>query len=171
MTDKELIYDFKKGNEESFNKLVSRHQGWVREFIQKSVKNIEDSEDISQEVFVKAYFGLAAFRFESEFTTWIYRVAINQINNHFRKQKLFSWFYRDFEESSAKINEDHINDRGEILMENIRKLPKVQRNVMILRTLQDLPFKDIGNVLTITENSAKVNNHKAKKNLKKQINE
>ena len=170
MTDKELIYDFKKGNEESFNELVSRHQEWVREFIQKSVKNIEDSEDISQEVFVKVYFGLAAFRFESEFTTWLYRVAINQINNHFRKQKLFSWFYRDIEESSTQTNEDYIDDRGEVLMENIVNLSKMQRNIMILRTLQDLPFKDIGNVLSITENSAKVNYHKAKKNLKKQIN-
>jgi len=170
MTDKELIDNFKKGNEESFNELVSRHQQWIREFIQRTVKNIEDSEDISQDVFVKVYFGLAAFRFESEFTTWLYRVAINQINNHFRKQKMFSWFYRYIEETFLQTNEDFIDDRGELLMKNIRKLPKMQRNIMILRTLQDLPFKDIGNVLSITENSAKVNYHKAKKSLKKQIN-
>ena len=170
MTDKELIDNFKKGKEESFNELVSRHQQWIREFIQRTVKNIEDSEDISQDVFVKVYFGLAAFRFESEFTTWLYRVAINQINNHFRKQKMFSWFYRNIEETFLQTNEDFIDDRGELLMKNIRKLPKMQRNIMILRTLQDLPFKDIGNVLSITENSAKVNYHKAKKSLKKQIN-
>ena len=170
MIDKELIDNFKKGNEESFNELVSRHQQWIREFIQRTIKNIEDSEDISQDVFVKVYFGLAAFRFESEFTTWLYRVAINQINNHFRKQKMFSWFYRNIEETYLQTNEDFIDDRGELLMKNITKLPKMQRNIMILRTLQDLPFKDIGNVLSITENSAKVNYHKAKKSLKKQIN-
>lgn len=169
MTDKELIQKFQQGSEKSFNELVLRHQDWVRGFIQKSVRNREDSEDLAQEVFVKTYFGLGSFRFESEFTTWLYRVVINQINNFYRKQKMFSWFYRDIQEAHTQTTTEPTDDRSSKLMMSVGKLPKMQRSVMILRTFQDLPFKDIGSVLSITENSAKVNYHKAKKNLRKYL--
>jgi RNA polymerase sigma-70 factor (ECF subfamily) len=111
------------------------------------------------------YFGLNYFRFESEFKTWLYRVVINKINNHFRKQKLRSVF-------SAELKEEMSEDAGSStfnenrLFEMTNKLPRFQRNIVLLRVYQDLSFKMIGEILNITENSAKVSFHKAKANLK-----
>ncbi len=170
MDDKQLIKEFLRGNEKCFDQLVLNHEMWVKSMILGMVKNKEDSEDIAQDVFVKIYFALNRFRFESEFKTWMYRIVVNKVNNYFRKQKLRNYF-------SGELNEDiyeekNINSKNENkIFQFTHKLPKVQRSVVMLRVYQDLPFKIIGEVLSITENSAKVSFHKAKTNLKKQFKE
>ena len=98
MDDKALIEKFLRGDIKSYNALVNRHQGWVKGMTTNIVKNRQDAEDIAQDVFVKVYFALNRFRFESEFKKWLYRVVINKINNHVRKQKLISVFSTELKE-------------------------------------------------------------------------
>jgi len=166
MDDKELIKEFLRGDVKFYNELVHRHQGWVKGMTMNIVKNPQDAEDIAQDVFVKVYFALNRFRFESEFKTWLYRIVINKVNNHFRKQKLRSWF-------SAELKEEFIENQipptstDNKLFEMTYNLPRFQRNIILLRIYQDLPYKMIGKILNITENSAKVSFHKAKTNLRK----
>ena len=165
MDDKTLIEKFLRGDIKSYNELVHRHQGWVRGMTLNIVKNTQDAEDISQDVFVKVYFGLNYFRFESEFKTWLYRVVINKINNHFRKQKLRSVFSAELKEEMSEGADSSTSNENR-LFEMTPKLPRFQRNIVLLRVYQDLSFKMIGGILNITENSAKVSFHKAKANLK-----
>jgi len=165
MDDKILIEKFLRGDIKSYNELVHRHQGWVRGMTLNIVKNTQDAEDISQDVFVKMYFGLNYFRFESEFKTWLYRVVINKINNHFRKQKLRSVFSAELKEEMSESADSSTSNENR-LFEMTPKLPRFQRNIVLLRVYQDLSFKMIGGILNITENSAKVSFHKAKANLK-----
>ena len=165
MDDKALIEKFLRGDVKSYNELVHRHQGWVRGMTLNIVKNTQDAEDISQDVFVKVYFGLNYFRFESEFKTWLYRVVINKINNHFRKQKLRSVFSAELKEEMSEGADSSTSNENR-LFEMTPKLPRFQRNIVLLRVYQDLSFKMIGGILNITENSAKVSFHKAKANLK-----
>ena len=165
MDDRALIEKFLRGDVKSYNELVHHHQGWVRGMTMNIVKNPQDAEDISQDVFVKVYFALNRFRFESEFKTWLYRIVINKINNHFRKQKLRSVFSAELKEELAE--EPIISTSNENkLFEMTHKLPRFQRNIVLLRVYQDMSFKMIGQILNITENSAKVSFHKAKVNLK-----
>jgi len=172
LEDKELIQQFIAGNENAFNELVERHQGWVSDFINSMVKHTEDAEDISQDVFVKIYFKLSSFRFESEFKTWMYRIVMNHTNNHFRKQKLLSWFGFELKSETIDDCETHANiDLKLDIMNMSKKLPKMQRNIVLLRIYQDMPFKNIAQVLSVSENSAKVSFHKAKSSLKGLINE
>mgnify|MGYP003956558611 CR=1 FL=1 len=166
MDDKALIEKFLQGDVKSYNKLVLRHQGWVKGMTMNIVKNPQDAEDIAQDVFVKVYFALNRFRFESEFKTWLYRVVINKINNHFRKQKLRSVFSAEFKEGIMEESVSSTSNENKIF-EMTHKLPRFQRNIVLLRIYQDLSFKMIGQVLNITENSTKVSFHKAKVNLKK----
>ena len=165
MDDKALIENFLRGDVKSYNEIVHRHQGWVRGMTMNIVKNPQDAEDISQDVFVKVYFALNRFRFESEFKTWLYRIVINKINNHFRKQKLRSVFSAELKEELAEEPTSSTSNENK-LFEMTHKLPRFQRNIVLLRVYQDMSFKMIGQVLNITENSAKVSFHKAKVNLK-----
>ena len=166
MDDKLLIENFLRGDIKSYNELVHRHQAWVQGMTMNMVKNSEDAEDIAQDVFVKVYFALNRFRFESEFKTWLYRVVINKINNHFRKQKIRAVFSRELKE---EMSEDVIVSKSDYskLFNLTHKLPRFQRNIVLLRIFQEMSFKMIGEILNITENSAKVSFHKAKINLKK----
>lgn len=163
--DKSLIKDFLNGNTKSFDKLIGNHESWVKSMVYNIVKHREDAEDIAQDVFVKVYFAVKRFRFESEFKTWLYRIIINQVNNYFRKQKLLSWFGRELKD---EMTTDIIEEQPQIdkLFKMAHKLPTIQRNIVLLRVYQDMPFKSISQILSISENSAKVSFHKAKKNLK-----
>jgi len=165
MDDKALIEKFLRGDVKSYNEVVHRHQGWVKGMAMNIVKNPQDAEDIAQDVFVKVYFALNRFRFESELKTWLYRIVINKINNHFRKQKLLSVFSAELKEEIMEEPVFSASNENK-LFEMTHKLPRFQRNIVLLRIYQDMPFQMIGKVLNITENSAKVSFHKAKANLK-----
>ena len=167
--DKTLILEFLDGNVESFNTLILQHEGWVHGMILQVVRHKEDTEDLCQDIFVKVYFKLKRFRFESTFKTWLYRIVINSINIYFRKQKLLTWFGQDLKEDLA--TEEHDNStKKDTIYKMTYQLPKTQRNIVLLRIYQDLPFNTIGSILSISENSAKVSFYKAKENLKEYLN-
>ena len=167
--DKTLILEILDGNVESFNTLILQHEGWVHGMILQVVRHKEDTEDLCQDIFVKVYFKLKRFRFESTFKTWLYRIVINSINNYFRKQKLLTWFGQDLKEELA--TEEHDNStKKDTIYKMSYQLPKTQRNIVLLRIYQDLPFNTIGSILSISENSAKVSFYKAKENLKEYLN-
>ncbi len=170
MDDNELISKFQTGDEDAFNVLVRRHEDWVRGFVRSSIGNREDADDTAQNIFVRIYFGLAKFRFEAEFKTWVYRIIINQINNFYRKQKLLSIFRGELTDNLHSVEPGENDGRKSELMRWVAKLPRGQRNVMILRSFQDMSFKQVAATLSISENSAKVSFHKAKNNLKRMIN-
>ena len=167
--DKTLILEFLDGNVESFNTLILQHEGWVHGMILQVVRHKEDTEDLCQDIFVKVYFKLKRFRFESTFKTWLYRIVINSINNYFRKQKLLTWFGQDLKEELA--TEEHDNStKKDTIYKMTYQLPKTQRNIVLLRIYQDLSFNTIRNILSISENSVKVSFYKAKENLKEYLN-
>ena len=168
MENTDLIKQFIDGDEKSFDLLIKNNQSWVINLIQSIVHNEYDSEDIAQDVFVNIYFSLRKFRFESSFKTWAYRIIINRINNYFRKEKVRSLFNNDIENKDSKVFQEQ-HDENMQLYHMTYKLPKIQRNVVILRVFQDLQFKVISEILNISVNSAKVSFHKAKENLKGMI--
>ncbi|MBT3250289.1 MAG: sigma-70 family RNA polymerase sigma factor [Candidatus Marinimicrobia bacterium] len=159
------------GDDHAFDELVNEHQRWVFEFIIKIVNNPQDAEDLAQDIFVKVFFNLQNFRFQAQFKTWLYRIIINQLNNYFKKKKLLSWFNADLNERDTGDNSNNNKSNSDInLVAKVKKLPKVQRDIVILRIFQDMSFKQVSEILTITENSAKVSFYKAKINLKGYIN-
>lgn len=167
------IQKFKVGDKSAFDKLIVFHKDWVIKMILSMVHNKQDAEDISQDVFVKVYFSLKAFKGLSSFKTWLYRIIINNVNGYYRKLKLLSTF--NFELS--KVDYLHIYDDENILgqfdKEALRNavisLKKVQRNVVMLRIYNNHSFKEIANLLNISINNAKVSFHQAKNNLIKKV--
>ena len=169
MDNSELIREFKNGDEEAFDLLVKNNQIWVKNLIQSIIKNEFDSEDIAQDVFVSVYFSVKKFRFESKFKTWLYRIILNRINNYYRKEKIRSIFNFGAENLESIVDNTN-NEEDKELYKMTYKLPKMQRNVVILKIFQDLRFKDISKILNISVNSAKVSMHKAKINLRRMVN-
>ena len=173
MDDNTLVRRFVGGDKNAFNELVLRHRNWVRGMALGSLGDPHRAEDIAQNVFVKMYFKIHQFRFEAELKTWIYRIIMNELNLFYRKEKMISWFREDEEEYLIPVvnpDEDNdLKDYGKTVRHLVKKLPKMQRSIVVLRIYQELPFKDIGEILEISENSAKVSFYKAKNNLKKQI--
>src|SRR3970040_2732368 len=126
--DFSLIKRFIDGDESTFKTLVHRHKEKVRNIIYLTVSRTESVDDIAQEVFITVYKNLKHFRFESQFTTWLYWITVNKCKDHLRKMKIRGIFVPVKENEEPGYN--HINDNidvSEIVSKSINKLPEKLR--------------------------------------------
>ncbi len=91
-SDEALIALFRDGGEHAFCVLVERYGEKIRNLIYSIFNDRELVEDLTQEVFIKAYEGLRTFRFQSSFYTWVYRIAVNRSRDELRRRKIRKWF-------------------------------------------------------------------------------
>lgn len=170
MKDRELVKQYQQGDRNAFDELVKRHYPQTYRLFHRMAGDAMLADDLCQETYIRVYRGLKRFRFRSEFTTWLYRISINVANNHFRREKIKKLFFSEKEyEGSTDTDESFTEQTDHNLWQAIQKLPRKQRMVIIFRIFQQLPFKDVADVIGISENSAKVNYHYAIKNLKGQL--
>ena len=86
--DFSLIKRFIEGDQSTFTTLLQRHREKVRNIIYITLNNHDLVDDIAQEVFLTVYKNLNNFRFESQFTTWLYRITVNKCKDHLRKMRI-----------------------------------------------------------------------------------
>ncbi len=166
-TDRELIEEFQKGSDAAFNELVRKYLDLVYGFFQKITSDKMEAEDLAQAVFIKLFKALKKFRFESEFNTYLYRVNVNTANTYFKRNKWRNMLHLDQVPDTGYVETSMEKEwRKKEVWAAVGRLPKKQRLVVMMRISQALPFKDIGNILGITEGSAKVNYHHGIKRVK-----
>jgi RNA polymerase sigma-70 factor, ECF subfamily len=165
MTDDQLIHRVRDGDTAAFEELVLRYQKPVYSFVLRLLRDTAEAEDTVQKVFLLVYQNLKNFRFESSFKTWLYRISINQCHNVFRQHKNREFTpLDDLPLADSKTSQEEDYAQKEIMAQArkaIEKLPNKQRQVLLLRVYQDLSFEEIGQVLNMRANSAKVNFHYA----------
>eukprot|EP01156_Anaeramoeba_ignava_P002125 Anaeramoba_ignava/a217630_5.p1 GENE.a217630_5~~a217630_5.p1 ORF type:complete len:146 (+),score=32.70 a217630_5:219-656(+) len=134
------------------------------------VQTHEEADDLTQETFIKVYKNLDKFEGNSKMFTWIYRIAVNTGINYLRKQKVKN--YLGLENIDLRADEEKKDlslETKSILQKAIKKLPVKQQMVIILRSLQEMSYKDVAQIMNISVNSAKVNYSHALKNLKEKL--
>lgn len=187
MNDKELIDQIVKHNsQKAFEGLVNQYQSQVAKICIGFVSSYTDAEDLTQEVFIEVFQSLKSFRSESKLSTWIYRIAVNKSLNYIRKkrrEKLFrsiDSFFSTKGELSEPLevidkggnNADSKIERSErkaMLKIAINKLPENQRIAFILSKYQDLSYKEISEVMSISLSSVESLLFRAKTNLQKYL--
>ena len=170
MLDRELIQQFQDGDIKSFDELVKRYYPQSYQFFFRMVYDPMEADDLCQETFIRVYKGLKKFRYESQFTTWLYRISVNVANSYFRKRQLMEIFTSERNLEHISIDEPYESQGFEpSIWKAIQKLPRKQRMVLILRVFQQLSFKELAGVIGISENSAKVNYYHAINRMKELI--
>ena len=168
--DHDLIRKFQNGDKNAFNEIVRKHLPNVIGFFINITQDEIVAEDLTQDVFYKLYKHLKKFRFESAFTTYLYRINVNTANNWITRNKWKNLLHLDQipepKDVDKKIDKEW---KKEELWTAVKKLPKKQRTVVILRIVNKLSYKEISRVIQISENTAKVNFHYALQKLKKWI--
>jgi RNA polymerase sigma-70 factor (ECF subfamily) len=165
-----LIKNFVDGDESAFRILVNRHKDKVRNLIYLQLGNTDYVDDISQEVFISVYKKLHHFRFESQFTTWLYRITVNKCYDHIRKTKVKNFFHTISEDEEDKIsfNEDPDNfDLKELIQSAISKLPEKLKTPLILRDYDGLSYQEISDILDAEIGTVKSRIFRARESLKK----
>jgi RNA polymerase sigma-70 factor (ECF subfamily) len=145
----ELIRRSKGGSREAFGQLVGRYQAPVYRVVRGILGSPSESEDVAQEVFLKAYANLAKFRGESGFFTWLYRIAVNEALRA-RKRRTFANADALPEVEApppAPLDEDA--PTLATLEKLLRKLSDEFRSIVVLRDIEGLSYTEIAETLEI----------------------
>jgi RNA polymerase sigma-70 factor (ECF subfamily) len=165
--DFSLIKRFIDGDESVFSELVKRHKEKIRNIVYITLSNNDSVDDIAQEVFITVYRHLKNFRFESQFTTWLYRITINKCKDHLRKKNIRSIFLplRDDEPVFESINED--TDIKHIVGNAISTLPDKLRMPLVLKDLEGFSYQEIADTMECEIGTVKSRIFRAREALKK----
>lgn len=179
--DAEMLQAVLAGDGTAYQGLVEKYQNRVYAMIYGMVRNAEDARDLTQEAFVKAFRNLKSFRLESSFYTWLYRIAMNLAIDHTRKQKRRET--KEFDEqvgtrnSEGDLSEIHRAESPRKALERkqlmaaindaLQKLPEEQRQIVVLREVQGLSYREISEVMDIPEGTVMSRLYYARKKLQK----
>ena len=155
-TDIKLINLVKEGDKRAFDILVTKYQDRLVYSVFKYCKDLDLSQDIAQEAFVKAYRSIDKFRGDSSFYTWIYRIAINTAKNYFSNKSRGAEVYNedildnalsdlsmDSENPETLLEADELKDA---VMEAFQSLPDDIRSTLSLREYDGLSYEEIAKV-------------------------
>lgn len=183
--DYDLVQRAKSGDTHAFDELVKKHDRKLFGLIYHMTLNTEDSNDILQDTFAKAYKSLGDFRGSSAFYTWVYTIAFNMALNHLKKKKRRAGPSYDDEESGI-LNDPAFIDQGNLanprrqsrihelhekLNEAMLKLSDGHRSVVIMFDVQGMPHAEISRVLGISEGTVRSRLHYAHQQLQLQLKE
>ncbi len=171
-SDQDLILQFQKSNEkeQSFTQLVKKHQVKVYHQIKRMVNDHDDADDIAQMVWIKIWNKLDGFKMESEFSTWLFRIAYNESLNFIAKQKrqnfnITSTDILDYENAGSQTDAPKSSEIQIKLDQGIKQLPEKQQYVFMLRYYEELNYEKIASITGTTVGGAKANYHQATKKL------
>ncbi len=156
---------------EQFKTIVSENYTMVYRTCYSILLNKEDAEDLSQEVFAKAFQSFETFRKESKISTWLYRISINLSLNYKDRQSKLLIAKEEYEQFTLESDDENIlqQRRKEILSRVLDKLPEKQRTFFLLNKYNGLTAKEIAEIMQCSQNSVEVTIHRAVKNISKKI--
>ena len=167
--DLDLVHASKNGDVAAFEQLVKRYDRKLLRIAHSVTHNLEDSQDAVQEAFLKAYQNLAAFREDSQFSTWLFRITLNQSLMKLRKQRAVREVSLDEDfDADGDLGPIEVTDwapspeqccwgselRG-ILIKSLEELSPILRTVFVLRDIEGLSIHQTAEVLNISHAAVK----------------
>jgi len=177
--DAPLVARAKKGDTEAFDELVRKHYQRLYGLVYNMTSNREDTHDLLQDIFSKAYRSLKRFRGKSSFYTWIYSISVNMSLNFLKKRNRRRAMSlddvdsgiqhdKDFIELTSKsdpVRETGLNELQVRLNDALQELSEDHRTVVVLYDIQGVPHKEISNILGVSEGTVRSRLHYAHKQL------
>lgn len=159
--DGELVLKSQQGDIHAFDQLVDRYHGKIYGLTYNMTSNREDAEDLTQEVFVKAFEALPRFKGNSSFYTWIYRIAVNKTINYRKKRNRkralsLDQFdqdiktddvYHDLTAKGSPLRNISLSELQIKLNEALQNLSEKHRTVVVMHDMQGIPHDEIAKVV------------------------
>ena len=169
MNDSELIPRAASGDRSAFQTLVERYRPMVYRVAYQFAGNHHDADDIAQEVFIKVYRSLDRFRQDSQFTSWLYRIAMNACIDYRRRQAPSGGSAEEAElvlmntpeETPGPEDRAYAGELGAALETAVKALPAGQRLVFVMRHHEGLKLSEIAEALGLAEGTVKRQLHAA----------
>ena len=166
-----IIKEILNGKTEQYEYFLDRYGQQVFVLVDRIVSCQEDAEELTQDVFLKAFQQLSSFKAESSFSTWIYRIATNIAISAVRKKRndvlrLDDSVFANFSDTQVdEALEDESEEQMERLQQAMNQLEADERALITLYYLEEKPLSEVAFILGMTEGNAKVKLHRIRKKL------
>ena len=170
MEDSAIMLELRAGNMDAFDVLLGKYRRPIISFMFRMVHNQAVAEELAQEVFLRVFRSRETYRAEARFSTWLYRIATNLGVNHARDTR--------YERSAAKVYLDETDEetgstpdvpdstpivesrmvrdeRMQAIRDHVMALPERQRTAVLMHKYQDMDYRQIGEVLKLSESATK----------------
>ena len=159
-TDQQLVIRVQKGDKRAFDLLVLKYQGRMHSIVGRFVRDTDEVSDVVQEAFIKAYRALPKFRGESQFYTWLYRIAVNTAKNYLvARSRRPPGSDIDVADAEYYDGSDYLKDLGTpennlfrdelgaLIHKAISDLPEDLRTAVTLREFEGLSYDEIAEIM------------------------
>lgn len=184
--DADLIRLFLNGEKGAFDQLVMRHQNRVFNLCYRFFGDMYEANDMTQEIFIKAYRSMGTFRFESGFSTWLYRIAVNTCRNRlksidYRFKKMMSSIHGEKDSgadetiaelpdvTSSPVLALEAKESALLVQKAIDDLPHDKKAMVILRDIEGLSYEEIASISGVALGTVKSKLARARHALKKKL--
>jgi len=169
-TDAEIMLAVAAGDEAGYNYLVTKYHRQIIHFLYRMVHNEAVAEELAQEVFLRVYRSRESYRAEAKFSTWLYRIATNLAVNHARdtkNERMAQTLELDAPDAESgtmpEVADDDPNIEQRMLREErmaairaqVKALPEQQRMAVLMHKYQEMDYRQIGEVLKLSESATK----------------
>ena len=168
--DRELIQQFRIDRNDAFNNIVRKYQERLYWHIRKMVISHDDTDDVLQNTFIKAYQGLEKFREDASLFTWLYRIATNESLTFLKKQRSRYFLpLGDYQQQLERTLESDPHFDGDELQLKLQKaiisLPEKQRLVFNMKYFEEMKYEDMSDILGTSVGALKASYHHAMKKI------
>ena len=187
--DHALVRRFKDGDQAAFDEMVTRYWDRIYSMVHQLLRNQQDAEEVTQDAFIRAHRGLANFRGDSAFSTWLYQIATNLARNRY-----WYWWRRKRDKSvsfDAPVSAENdmtladvipadVETPGDITVTTefvdrigtcMQKLSAKHREILILRNVKNLSYEEIAAILAISVGTVKSRIARARESLRSKLGE
>ena len=176
ISDADYVRRLQRGETDAFEMLVRRHEKTIFNLVYRMLGDYDEAAEVSQEVFLSAYRAIGRFRGDANFSTWLYRIALNHTSTRRkslgrRQQRNVAIDdtepVRDLQPGPAETMEKkEIRERVQRALNN---LEPDDATVIVLRDLQDIPYEEVARLLEVPVGTVKSRLHRARQALKSQL--
>jgi RNA polymerase sigma-70 factor, ECF subfamily len=176
ISDAECVQNLQRGQTDAFEILIRRHEKTIFNLVYRMLGDYDEAAEVSQEAFLSAYRAIGTFRGDSNFSTWLYRIALNHATT--RRKTLNTRQQRNVSMENTEPVSDpqpgpaETMEKKEIrerVQQALNSLEPDDATVILLRDLQDVPYEEVARVLEIPIGTVKSRLHRARQALKAEL--
>lgn len=167
--DFRLVEKAADGNQDAFKELFLKNVSKIHSLCLRISSDTFVAEELTQEVFIKAWEKLKTFKFESKFSSWLHSIAVNQFLMHLRSEKRRSQNTEEFSKDKNINNPKHINDIRMDIETAIKALPEQAKLVLVLHDIEGYKHNEIAKMMSIETGTSKAHLHRARKILREEL--
>jgi RNA polymerase sigma-70 factor (ECF subfamily) len=180
-----LIRRCRRGDTEAFARLMRRYEKQIYNFTYRMLGSEEEAEDLTQDIFLAVFRGMGSFRAEAKFSTWLYRIALNQARNRVKyltRRNLFARWAKPVarEQNSAPDPYEGLADDApspeqwtvtyelaDHVQQCLNQLPHQARQILVLRDVQGFSYEELSEILSLNQGTVKSRLHRARTTLQR----